>query len=82
MVFRVTRSKKDRDGDIIGLCGNGWSHTKARVVANMRTASHRYYVLVGGREVDVRVGSRNGSPYLTTSPDGFSPNNLDDLPTC
>lgn len=82
MALQVTKSKKDRDGDIIGLCGYGWSHTKAQAVSNIRTGAQRYYVSVGGREVNVRVGTRNGKDYLTTSPDGYSPNNLDDLPDC
>ena len=51
-------------------------------MSNIRTGAQRYYVSVGGREVNVRVGTRNGKDYLTTSPDGYSPNNLDDLPDC
>lgn len=82
MALQVTGSKKDSDGDIIGLCGYGWSHTKTQAVSNIRTGAQRYYVSVNGREVNVRVGARNGKDYLTTSPDGYSPNNLDDLPDC
>ena len=33
MALQVTRSGKDRDGDITSLCGNGWSHPKAQAVA-------------------------------------------------
>lgn len=82
MALKVTKSKKDRDGDIIDLYGYGWSHTKSRAVPNIRAGAQRYYVSVGGREANVRVGTRNGRDHLTTSPDGYSPNNLDDLADC
>lgn len=82
MALQVTKSKKDSDGDIIGLCGYGWSHPKAQAVSNIRAGVQRYYVTVSGRDVNVRIGTRNGKGYLTTSPDGYAPNNLDTLPDC
>lgn len=82
MSLQVTKSKKDRDGDIIGLCGAGWSDDKRTAVSNIRRDSGAYWVSVGGRVVYVRVGTRNGRDYLTTSADSYSPNNLDDLPDC
>ena len=82
MSQQVTRSQKDSSGDIIGLCGVGWSHNKATAVSNIRRDTWAYYVSVNGRSVYVRVGSRNGQNYLTTAPDNYSPNNLSDLPDC
>lgn len=82
MSLQVTKSAKDRDGDITGLCGTGWSHSKATAVANIRRDPSAYYVSVGGRTVYVHVGTRNGRDYLTTSADGYSPNNLDNLFDC
>lgn len=82
MALQVTRSGKDRDGDITSLCGNGWSHPKAQAVAAIRNDSSAYYVSVGGQTAYVRVGTRNGNDYLTTSRDGYSANNLDNLPDC
>ncbi|MGE9808492.1 DUF3892 domain-containing protein [Janibacter sp. G1551] len=82
MAKQVTKSKKDRDGDIIGLCGQGWSNTKTEAVTIIRRDATAYYVSVGGRTVYVKVGTRNGRDYLTTSADSYSPNNLDDLPDC
>lgn len=82
MSQQVTKSSKDRDGDITGLCGSGWNHSKATAVANVRRDSSAHYVSVGGRTVYVRVGTRNGRDYLTTAPDNYSPNNLDSLPNC
>lgn len=82
MAKQVTRSKKDDDGDITGLCGFGWSDSKGEAVANIRRDSSAYYVSVDNRTVWVRIGQRNGRDYLTTSADGYSPNNLDDLDDC
>ena len=82
MAVQVTKSKKDRDGDITGLCGGGWSHSKSEAVSNIRSNASYYYVSVGGRNVNVLVKQRAGRDYLTTSADGYSPNNLDDLPDC
>ena len=82
MSLQVTKSAKNRDGDITGLCGYGWNHTKVTAVANVHRDPHAYYVSVNGRSVYVRVGKRNGVAYLTTAPDNYSPNNLDSLPDC
>lgn len=79
---QVTESKKDWDGDIIGLCGAGWSHSKSEAVANIGRDKWAYYVAQGGRTVYVRTAILNGKPYLTTNPDGIKPNNLDDLLDC
>lgn len=82
MRYAVTRSQKDREGDIIGLCGAGWNHTKDQVVTNIRLRGYTYSVTVGSRTTYVRVAIKSGNYYLTTNPDGFTPNNLDDLPDC
>lgn len=41
-----------------------------------------FHVLVQGRQVEVIAKAREGKKYLTTNPDGFKPNNLDELPNC
>lgn len=82
MSLEVTGSKKDSDGDIVGLCGWGWSHSKSEAVANIGRDESAYFVSQGGRRVYVRTAARNGKPYLTTNPDAFKPNNLDDLQDC
>lgn len=82
MSQQVTKSSKNQDGDITGLCGSGWSHDKATAVANIRRSASAYYVSVNGRTVYVRIGSRNSRDYLTTAPDSYGANNLDNLPNC
>lgn len=82
MTQQVTRSKKDRDGDITGLCGAAWRHTKSQAVANIVADRQAYSVSVGGRTTYVRVGTRKGIDYLTTNADDYGPNNLDNLDDC
>jgi hypothetical protein len=82
---KVTRSRKDADGDILALCNPGefWSpRSKHSAISDIDTAQHRYYVEVGGRRVDIHVVNGPTGKYLRTSPDPSSKNNLDDLPDC
>lgn len=82
MTQEVTKSKKDQDGDIIGLCGASWSHTKTQAVDNIRADWQAYSVSAGGEATYVRVGTRGSKDYLTTNPDFTGRNNLDHLPGC
>lgn len=82
MTQQVTKSKKDRDGDIIGLCGASWNHTKPQAVKNIRADRQAYSVSAGGETTYVRVGTLASKDYLTTNPDSTGRNNLDYLPDC
>jgi hypothetical protein len=78
---RVTHTGKNEDGTISSLCNPGqwWSpRAKADAVKDINDRLHRYYVLGGGGEVDVRVV--NG--HLRTDPDQTDKNNLLELPHC
>lgn len=82
---RVTRSRKDRDGDITTLCNpsEGWSpRRKADAISDIDNSTHSYFVLVNGARVAIRVVDGPSGPYLRTAPDQTSRNNLDDLPDC
>jgi len=83
---RVTKSRKDRDGDITALCNPGeyWSpRGKADAIADIENGLHTYHVLLaGGRRVEIRVVKGPSGKYLRTDPDVTSHNNLDDLPDC
>ena len=58
-----------------------FSEDKAIALINSGTA--RFYTLVNGRRADVYVGGTFlTGMYLTTSPDGYLPNNLLHLPRC
>lgn len=82
---RVTRSGKNRDGDITSLCKPGelWSpRNKAEAISDIENRIHRYYVNEAGYESDVIVATRNGTKFLRTVADKSSKNNLDNLPNC
>ena len=41
-----------------------------------------FYTLVNGIKAVVKARERTGTKYLTTHPDGVTPNNLDELSEC
>lgn len=79
---QVTRSGKDRDGDITRLCGSWGSTAKAQAIQEIEGGTHNYVVGSGSSEVRVLVKQGPRGKYLTTSPDGRGRNNLDNLPDC
>ena len=82
---RVTRSRKNSDGDITALCNTGeyWSpRAKADAIRDIDNRLHSYYVLSNGQRVNIHVVNGQNGKYLRTDPDKTSRNNLDDLPDC
>lgn len=83
---KVTKSRKDSDGDITALCNSGeiWSpRSKRDAIDDIESDRHSYYVDVPGTgAVDIRVVRGSNGKYLRTDPDRTSRNNLDDLPDC
>jgi hypothetical protein len=83
---RVTRSKKDKDGDITGLCnpGDHWSpRSKKDAISDIETGSYSYYVpWSDGTKTQIRVVNGQNGKYLRTDKDTTSRNNLDDLQDC
>ena len=82
---RVTKTKKDTDGDITALCNPGaWWPPKATAsaIAEIEAGTHRYYVKTGYVEVDIHVVDGSSGKYLRTDPDNTVGNNLDELPDC
>lgn len=83
---QVTRSRKDRDGDILALCNPAefWSPRQKRdAIDDIESRRHRYFVNVAGvGAIDIHVVRGPNGKYLRTDPDRTSRNNLDDLPDC
>ncbi|HWL45253.1 MAG TPA: DUF3892 domain-containing protein [Ilumatobacter sp.] len=80
---RVTRSGKDRDGDITSLCGSWGSAPKATAISQIELGTYRYYVQDGlGRQATVRVYQAGGRKHLRTDPNSACSDNLDNLPDC
>jgi len=82
----VTRSGKDRDGDITKLCqpGADWSpRFKANAINDIESGLHEYWVnWTNSPETKIRVVNGSSGKYLRTDRDTTSRNNLDDLPDC
>lgn len=82
---QVTRSRKDRDGDITALChpGEAWTpRLKADAIDDIERGRQTYYVQLQSGRVEIRVVNGSRGKYLRTDPDKTSRNNLDDLPDC
>lgn len=82
---QVTRTGKDRDGDITSLCNTGsyWSpRSKANAISDIENRVHTYHVLKDGRRSEIHVVNGPNGKYLRTDWDTTTRNNLDDLPDC
>lgn len=82
---KITRSRKDSDGDITAIChpGEWWSPvSKFQAIKDISSGTHSYYVTVGSQEVDIHVVNGENGPYLRTDSDKTTRNNLDELPDC
>lgn len=81
----VTKTGKDRDGDITSLCADGaaWSpRAKADAIRDIEGGLHTYYVPWQSGRTEIRVVQGPRGKYLRTDRDATSRNNLDDLPNC
>lgn len=82
----VTKTGKDRDGDITKLCepGQSWSpRLKADAITDIESGTHEYWVnWTHYPETKIRVVNGANGKYLRTDRDSTSRNNLDDLPDC
>ncbi|MBT0995458.1 DUF3892 domain-containing protein [Cellulomonas sp. DKR-3] len=83
--FQVTHVSKDHNGDItaIGRKGgpgdNGWRLSTSEAIARIQRKQEGYYVLLPQRaEIIVKQGVYR--PYLATTADTTTKNNLDSLP--
>lgn len=83
---KVTKSRKDKDGDITALCNSGeaWSpRLKQGAIDDIEGGAHTYYVMDATKgRVEIKVVKGSTGKYLRTDPDKTTKNNLDDLPDC
>ena len=81
----VTKTGKDRDGDITALCNPGmsWSpRSKRDAINDIESGTHTYHVPWTDGRTEIRVVNGPKGKYLRTDRDSTSRNNLDDLPDC
>lgn len=82
---RVTKTQKNSEEDILGLCNPGadWSpRSKADAIRDIDNRLHTYYVDAAGYRTDIHVVNDPDGKYLRTDADRSSGNNLDNLPDC
>lgn len=81
----VTKTGKDRDGDITKLCypAASWSpRSKQDAIYDIESRTHTYYVPWPEGRTEIRVVRGPSGKYLRTDRDNTTRNNLDDLPDC
>ena len=81
----VTKTGKDRDGDITSLCEAGayWSpRSKAEAIRDIESGVHTYHVPWTSGRTEIRVVQGASGKYLRTDRDNTPRNNLDELPDC
>lgn len=80
---RVTKTGKDRDGDITSLCGAWGSTTKSTAISEIGNGTNSYYVQDDRyRRADVHVVNGPTGKYLRSDPNSSCSDNLDSLPDC
>ncbi len=62
--------------------GTRWKLTQPDAIDGIESGKWSFYVMEGGRTVDVIVATHNGHKYLKTENDGVHPDNLLSLPEC
>ena len=78
-----TPDNADLDRRLQGLGGPNWWDTIDNIIRFIESRQHDFWVMVRGQRVEVIVRQHtNGRKYLTTTADGFPPNNLLNLPNC
>ena len=88
MERRVIKTRKDADGDILGLCGNWGVNnsladiSKQNAIDDISCGRCRYYVIDSGQKVYITVVNGPNGHYLRTERDCTRGNNLDELPDC
>lgn len=84
--YQITHSRKDgpdADHRIDAVMIEGRIYTIDDVIAWIEKYGHRFYTYVNGMTAWVHVVRRFGSKaFITTSQDGYGPNNLLNLPNC
>jgi len=82
---RITRTRKDKDGDITTLCNPEmlWSpRSKAEAIWDIENRVNTYYGQWTEKRTEIRLVNGPTGKYLRTDRDDTTRNNLDDLPDC
>ena len=81
MARRITHKRHDEKERIIALRIEGWENRTMLEIWNIiAIGREEFYTLENNKRATVCAREKNDIRYLTTSPDGVTPNNLDELP--
>lgn len=74
----------ERISHIGGITGDGfrWKLSEDDAIRSIEQGKCQFFVRVNGQQVDVIIASHDNRKYLKTTSDGYSPNNLLNLPEC
>jgi len=68
--------------EYIGNQAANWKLSEDSAIRRIQTESDSFYSLVNGKQAEVVVAQHNGRPYLKTTADAYSPDNLLSLSEC
>jgi len=80
---KITNTRKDEKGRVIAICNpvEWWSpRSLAEVINDIEESFYKYYVIVGGQRVIIKVANGSAEKYLRTDPDKTAKNYLGELP--
>lgn len=74
----------ERISHIGGINGDGtrWRLSLVNAISGIEAGKWNFWVVTGGKPVQVMIAIYNGHKYLKTVADGIEPNNLLALPEC
>ena len=61
---------------------SSWKLSEDKAIKYIEDGTYEFYVSANGKAVDVIIATHNKRKYLKTTADGYSPNNLLNLPEC
>ena len=79
MGYHVKRTGKDQYGDILRLCGDGFTVSREDAIRAIGRGQTYFVQQPGTRRAQIIVVTGR---YLRTTPDSETANNLDNLPDC
>jgi len=80
---KVTNTRKDEKGRVIAICNpvEWWSpRSLAEVINDIEESFYKYYVIIEGHKILIKVANGAAEKYLRTDTDKTTKNNLEDLP--
>jgi len=82
MAKRITCKLHDEHDRVIKVGVEGEVYPMLVIWNKINDKEDEFYTLENNKRAEVKARERDGTKYLTSHPDGFTPNNLDELQLC